>query len=93
MARSLLTRRQTATERETQRGEHDAQSAPGWPAGHFYSPVPSLADVARDDSTIFARKGREIPGVDLRESEQLALLHTLRPFYATLEFPEQRTPG
>lgn len=94
VARSLRTLLQMVAERDTLRDALDAlRSAPGWPAGHFYSPVPSLADVARDDSMIFATKGREIPGVDLRESEQIALLDTFRPLYASLDFPERKTPG
>lgn len=48
----------------------------GWPPGHFYSPIPSLADVHRRDAEIFAVPD-VIPGVDLNEGGQLSNLHEL----------------
>jgi predicted O-methyltransferase YrrM len=56
--------------------------------GHYYSPVPSIKDLRRDSSRIFDRSRKVLPGIDLRESEQLALLEALAPFYANHPFPE-----
>lgn len=50
------------------------------PDGHFYSPVPSLEEVRARDRAIFERS--DTPGVALRESEQLALLETMRTRFA-----------
>lgn len=47
-----------------------------FPPGHFYSPVPDLAEVDRDADRLFAPR-RGVPGVDLREEAQLALFAEL----------------
>jgi len=60
--------------------EERARFEQGWAPGHFYSPIPSLDDVRRRDAEIFAIP-REIPGVDLNESGQLALLRALAERY------------
>jgi hypothetical protein len=63
------------------------------PNGHFYSPIPSLDDVKRDWSRIFRPDvGRPI-GIDLRESEQLALLRTFAGLQADLPFEDKPTNG
>ena len=46
------------------------------PPGHFYSPVPDLADVERDAERIFAEV-THLPGVELREGAQLATFAAL----------------
>ncbi len=61
------------------------------PAGHFYSPVPSPAEIERDAARLFAAPPRTLPGIDLREPAQLALLDALQPFYA--ELPWSARPG
>jgi hypothetical protein len=64
-----------------------ARTSPvGFPPGHFYSPVPDFADVERRSAELFDTCPRAIPGVDLREAEQLeqipifARLHRDQPF-------------
>lgn len=52
-----------------------------FPDGHFYSPYPDLADVRDRESEIFDRSMREIPGINLREHEQLSTLGELETFY------------
>ncbi|MDA8033699.1 MAG: class I SAM-dependent methyltransferase [Actinomycetota bacterium] len=47
-----------------------------FPPGHFYSPVPDLAEVDRDAARLFAPR-RTLPGVDLREEDQVALFGKL----------------
>jgi predicted O-methyltransferase YrrM len=59
------------------------------PPGHFYSPIPSLDEVTADSARIFDLSGDHLPGIELREAEQLALLDELAGFYAEMPFSEQ----
>jgi len=62
------------------------------PPGHFYSPIPSAAEV--EDS--FRRRcfdREEYPGVALDEAAQLRLLEMFATWQADMPLPEQRTPG
>lgn len=63
-----------------------------FPAGHYYSPIPSQEDVltyikSRD------KPGRDLPGIKLNEEKQHELLHEYINFYKDLPFPEKQTPG
>jgi hypothetical protein len=61
--------------------------------GHFYSPLPDLDDLELRRDAIF-RPGRvPLPGVDLNEDEQLALLDELAPLAAGVDLPEYPTAG
>jgi predicted O-methyltransferase YrrM len=74
--------------------ERLAANCPQWVApGHFYSPIPRLDAIRAREGTIFDRTRRALPGIELHESEQLALLRTFEPYYAELPFQAQRTPG
>jgi predicted O-methyltransferase YrrM len=64
-----------------------------YPAGHFYSPIPSLREIRRDEQRIFRADVGEVAGVDLRQSEQLALLGELAPAMAEFPFPEDPSDG
>ena len=68
--------------------------APGaWvPPGHFYSPITHSAEVEADADRLFAPGLRELPGVDQRLPEQLALALELARFYPDADFPEQPRP-
>jgi len=59
------------------------------PAGHFYSPLTDRAEVEADAPRLFAPGLRELPGVDLRLPQQLALAMELARFYGEEDFPEQ----
>jgi hypothetical protein len=61
-----------------------------FPAGHFYSPIPDLPDVLARSETLFDRTV-DVPGVDLRLPEQLALLDDLSPTLARWPYPAR--PG
>src|SRR5688500_8347683 len=63
----------------------------GWAPGHFYSPVPSLDDVRRREAEIFAIP-REVPGVDLNEPGQLALVRALAERYPSIPHVSGRRP-
>ncbi|MFV2044953.1 MAG: class I SAM-dependent methyltransferase [Anaerolineales bacterium] len=63
------------------------------PPGHFYSPVPSLDEIKGDESKIFGRVPRNIPGIDLHESEQLKLLGDLVKCYEGMPFKPRKVEG
>jgi predicted O-methyltransferase YrrM len=58
--------------------------------GHFYSPIPSIDDVRREEERIFSIP-REPAGIALNEASQLALLDELQPYYDTQPFEPQKT--
>ncbi|HJT78579.1 MAG TPA: class I SAM-dependent methyltransferase [Gemmataceae bacterium] len=77
-------------ERDRLRAEH----ALLWvPPGHFYSPILDAADRARFERDRARPLPREVPGVDLNEDGQLALLRQLRPYYDELPFADHAQPG
>jgi predicted O-methyltransferase YrrM len=57
------------------------------PPGHFYSPVPDYASVQRSYDTVARLDRTEIPGIDLRIPQQLAMLAELAPLAAEFPFP------
>lgn len=61
------------------------------PPGHFYSPIPSLPQVRADEARLFGAPPRTLPGIDLREADQLALLRSFERFYDEQPFPRHRT--
>jgi predicted O-methyltransferase YrrM len=63
------------------------------PPGHFYSPIPDLAELRRDEQRVFAPVPRELPGVVLNESGQLALLDQFESLYLTQPFGPDKKVG
>ncbi len=63
------------------------------PPGHFFSPIPSLDEIRKDESRIFESVPREIIGVDLHEAEQLILLHELALYYQEMPFRSHKIEG
>ena len=63
------------------------------PPGHFYSPIPSIEDILKDESKIFGPVPPDIPGIDLRESDQLRLLEEFIQFYSEMPFQPQKIEG
>jgi predicted O-methyltransferase YrrM len=61
------------------------------PPGHFYSPFPDLDDYERRVAALRDPR-RDVVGIDLRESEQLALVETIGALVADIAFPEQPDP-
>jgi len=60
------------------------------PAGHFYSPLPSAAEVAKDAARIFNRNPLDVPAVDLRIEDQLALVRELARIDTSLPWSANR---
>jgi hypothetical protein len=63
------------------------------PPGHFYSPIPSLADVRARAAAIFDRDVASVPGVELDEAGQLALLAQLAPYVREHPWRKEAVPG
>lgn len=63
--------------------------------GHYYSPLPDVDEIRSNETAIFGNGNspRTIPGIDLREAEQLELLKKLAGYYHELPFPVRPTPG
>lgn len=59
--------------------------------GHFYSPIPDINEIRRDEARIFDSTSRLIAGIDLRESEQLTLLEIFADLYKELPFQAQKS--
>jgi predicted O-methyltransferase YrrM len=62
-----------------------------FPPGHFYSPLPSLAEI--DDGFKHGAFGPPFGGVDLNEAAQLARLQRFAGYYAEQPFPENPAAG
>ena len=63
------------------------------PPGHFYSPIVDQGEVRADAERLFVDGLRELPGVDLRIDEQLALVRELAGYYGEEDFPEHPGAG
>ncbi|HVI93305.1 MAG TPA: class I SAM-dependent methyltransferase [Anaeromyxobacter sp.] len=63
------------------------------PPGHYYSPIPSLREVRGNEARIFGVPPRTLPGIELREREQVALLKSFEPFYEAQPFASERAPS
>lgn len=61
--------------------------------GHFYSPIPSLDEVRKYDTSLFQSPERKLPGIDLNEDRQLQLLSEFRRFHDDTPFPDNATTG
>ena len=59
-----------------------------FPAGHYYSPIPSQADVAKRLAE--SNTKREAAGVDFRREAQLRLLHDFSRYYTELPFSDEK---
>jgi predicted O-methyltransferase YrrM len=61
------------------------------PPGHFYSPLPSRAEVA--EALERGGFGPPFPGVELNEAGQVARLERFAPWYKEVPWPEEATEG
>src|SRR5262249_10450903 len=60
------------------------------PPGHYYSPVPSTADIAAFRERSAAAPPEIVPGIDLPVDAQAALLEAFGPLYEEQPFPARR---
>lgn len=61
-------------------------SALAFPPGHFYSPIPSIADLRRREVSVFQEWPDALPGITLDAEAQLALLDAFAPYYREIPF-------
>jgi hypothetical protein len=60
---------------------------PPWvPDGHFYSPIPDLAEIAARDVAIFRPADSDLPGIKLNVDSQLNLVKQLKGNYGSVPF-------
>lgn len=78
--------------RQQVQGDAVNQPQSMWPPGHYYSPLPSLQDVEEREDRIFAVP-EVLPGIDLREAEQLALVDHLAAYYDDQPFTGSPSEG
>jgi hypothetical protein len=61
------------------------------PPGHYYSPIPSLAELKAREQEIWGRFPRELPAIDLNENEQLGLFDVFKNYYREMpDFPAEK---
>lgn len=60
------------------------------PPGHFYSPYPDITHVKNNEERIFRRMPKTIPGVDLKEKQQLELFKKFSEYYQEMPFKSKR---
>lgn len=60
------------------------------PADHFYSPFPSREQIRANAERLSGPPPRELPGIALNETGQLAVLEDLKRFYRELPFSAKR---
>jgi hypothetical protein len=60
------------------------------PPGHFYSPVPSIADIDAHRERMLGPQPAALAAIDLRLDEQVSLLDTFKPLYDEQPFPSER---
>ncbi|MCF2146677.1 class I SAM-dependent methyltransferase [Desmonostoc muscorum LEGE 12446] len=63
------------------------------PPGHFYSPIPSIAEIKLKEKEIFGDLPQELSGINLCESEQVALFHQFQHYYHDLPFEAHKKEG
>lgn len=69
------------------------EDPPFAPSGHFYSPIPSLDEIAKDEPRIFAAPQPSIAGIDLNAAGQLALLNHFVEYYKEMPFQADTREG
>ncbi|MBI5117411.1 class I SAM-dependent methyltransferase [Candidatus Poribacteria bacterium] len=85
--------KQVILERDALRAEKKRHTMWAHPPGHYYSPIPSIDEIRLREHEIFDDIPKEIPGINLNEAGQLALLDELRGFYAELPFECHKKAG
>lgn len=64
-----------------------------FPRGHFYSPLPDLAEVKRQADQLFRRDVDVSASIDLAEQDQISLLQRFAVFYSEFGWMEPTAEG
>jgi len=65
----------------------------GFPPGHFYSPVPDLAEIRKSAKVLFDRSMTTLNSIDINEQGQVDLMRSFFPFYDEIPFPDKQAEG
>ena len=60
-----------------------------FPPGHYYSPIPDYSEISEQSFSIFGKDVKELPGIDLREREQIDLIDGFRHYYSDLPWSDE----
>lgn len=63
------------------------------PLDHFYSPIPSTAELRTREKVIFETKPESLAGIDLNLKEQIETIKRLGEFHDSFPFPQHAEPG
>jgi hypothetical protein len=66
--------------------EHNKYVKPG----HFYSPIPSIAEIKKNEHRIFGDFSKNINGIELSEDVQMNLLKKFKKYYDEIPFKETK---
>jgi hypothetical protein len=69
------------------------REAQPFPPGHYYSPIPSQAEVKAREQDIWGTWPRHLPSIDLNEEGQVVLFEELKQYYADLPFGDTPKQG
>lgn len=61
--------------------------------GHYYSPLPDMAEVERRTKYIYPSTPSELPGIDLRREHHEKLLREFAPYYAKPPIERSHNPN
>lgn len=64
-----------------------------FPPGHYYSALPDIESVRRDEARLFGSTPRTLPGIDMQEESQRALLEQFARYYPDIPFGDHPLPG
>lgn len=74
--------------------EEDEPVNPLWvPPGHFYSPIPDLAETQAYDAALPWQPPETLLGIDLNQAGQFALLEKFKDYYAEIPFGSEPKEG
>lgn len=60
------------------------------PPGHYYSPIPDVADIKSRENKIFVTD--KIEGIDFNDRRHLELLASFKNYYSLISFNDHKTP-
>ncbi|MFL9985150.1 class I SAM-dependent methyltransferase [Paraburkholderia sediminicola] len=64
------------------------------PPGHYYSPIPSIPDVQKDEARLFGNISRTLPGIDFKEQDQVRLMEEFADqYYGEMPFEPHKKDG
>lgn len=71
----------------------DLSFVQSYPPGHYYTPLPSMEEVARVAPRVWKQTPQGLPGIDLRVREQQKLFAKLLKYYGQMPFTSSKKEG